>query len=191
MNTIANLPHDVLTITKGPEDGVATPLTDSPLVLGRDPACPVGPRLDITVQPCHARLSIGRGGYRVRRLTSATVLVGGKRAGRILSRTLRSGQVLKAGYSELLLTCSPTGQAATRRPQWAESDAAWAVRLAAPAMTRGLRWMLVQLWALVPSVARHWLLLIIGIGILLAIYVPDVRALLAKSWDEFRAGVGF
>jgi hypothetical protein len=119
---------DTLTVSKGPEDGVQFPITSTPVLVGRDPACLVNLQFDVTIQPEHARIALGRGGYRVRRVTGAPVHVDGAGAGRIRSRVLRPGQSLRVGYTDLVLRCAEGGHAATGSVSWSESDVAWALR---------------------------------------------------------------
>lgn len=182
MTSANNLPHDTLTVTKGPEDGVSFSLTSSPLALGRDPTCEVGLRLDITVQPFHARVSLAKGGYRVRRLTGAPVYVEGRGCGKLRSRVLRAGQVVKVGYSEMLLTCSPEGLVATRGSHWMESDFVWTLRILGRYVPRILSWILGRLWSVVRAAARHWFILGAGTVALLAAVFPPFREFLQSAW---------
>lgn len=161
---------DTLTVSKGPEDGMSFSITSTPVFVGRDPSCLVNLQFDVTIQPEHARLAVGSGGYRVRRLTGAAVTVNGARAGRILSRTLKNGQVLRVGYTELVLNCAPDGHAATNAAPFTESDAVWAIRAALRACGHIALFGLDQAKKAARTAAVHWfwsLLALAGIAFFL------------------------
>ncbi len=71
---------DRFEIVNGPEDGMAFPVTRSPIAIGVDPGCNVQVRLDADVVRVHARAMAVAEGYRIRRTGPKPVWVDGKRA---------------------------------------------------------------------------------------------------------------
>lgn len=119
---------DTLIIVNGPEDGADFSVSRSPILIGSDPACAVIIRLDSTVQGQHALAHAVAEGYRVRSTAGAPVYVDGKRAGRVRSRLLRPGGLLRVGYTDLILECSEGGLASRSKGLAVEHDLAWALR---------------------------------------------------------------
>ena len=171
--------HDTLTVTKGPEDGSEFVLTTSPVFIGKDSSCLVFIQFDVNVRPIHARASVIRNGYRIRSAEGAPVYVANRRAGMIRSRTLRPGQVVRVGYTELVLGCAPEGIAATASERWGESDLAWLGRAGISriaALGRLLKHLGVRLLGGLLKVAReHWIIATVLLVALLYFFVPQVR----------------
>jgi len=120
---------DQFEVLNGPEDGAAFAITRVSFHIGSDPSCVVPIRMDGSVHRFNALVTAVSDGYRVRRLGGAPVFADGKRAGKILSRILRPGSVLRVGDTELLLQCSPGGLASRSRGLPMQNDAVWALRL--------------------------------------------------------------
>jgi len=120
--------YDTLTIVNGPEDGTEFALTHRRVTAGADPACAVNVRLDEGVLPVHGRLMAVGDGYRIRATHGARVLVNGHRVGVVRSRTLKHGDIVRLGETDLALTCNPGGLAQRSRGTHIESDLFWAAR---------------------------------------------------------------
>lgn len=120
---------DVLEIVNGPEDGSEFPIVRSPVDLGNAPSCMVQARMDRSISGVLARATVVAEGYRIRRIGSGTLLVDGRRVGRIRSRILRNGGVLTAGDTEFMLITTTGGLASRSHGMPLENDAAWALRL--------------------------------------------------------------
>lgn len=171
--------HDTLTVTKGPEDGSEFALTTSPVFIGKDSSCLVLLQFDVNVRPIHARASVAKNGYRIRSAEGAPVYVADRRAGMIRSRTLRPGQVIRVGYTELVLGCAPEGLAATSSERWTESDIAWLGRAgisriaALGRLLKGLAGRL--LGGLLKIALEHWIISSVLLVAVLYLFVPQVR----------------
>lgn len=167
--------HDTLTVTKGPEDGSEFVLTTSPVFIGKDSSCLVFLQFDVTVRPIHARASVAKNGYRIRSAEGAPVYVADRRAGMIRSRTLRPGQVVRVGYTELVLGCAPEGLAATSAERWTESDFAWLGRAGLSRIVSLGRLLKVLAGRLLKFTLEHWLITTVLALILVYFFVPQVR----------------
>lgn len=120
---------DHFQVLNGPEDGAQFAITRASFQIGSDPSCVVPIRMDSGVHRFNALVTAVSDGYRIRRLNGASVFADGKRAGKILSRILRQGSVLRVGDTELLLLCSPGGLASRSRGLPMQNDVVWALRL--------------------------------------------------------------
>lgn len=167
--------HDTLTVTKGPEDGSEFALTTSPVFIGKDSSCFVFLQFDVNVQPIHARASVTRHGYRIRSAEGAPVYVADRRAGMIRSRTLRPGQILRVGYTDLVLGCALEGQAATSSDRWTESDFVWLGRAGVSRIVSLGRVLRGLAGRLLKFALEHWLITTILALILLYFFVPQVQ----------------
>ena len=166
--------HDTLTVTKGPEDGSEFALTTSPVFIGKDPSCLVQLQFDVNVRPVHARASVTGSGYRIRSAEGAPVYVADRRAGMIRSRTLRPGQIVRVGYTELVLGCAPEGQATTSSDRWTESDFVWLGRAGASRIVSLGRLLKVLAGRLSKIALEHWTITTVLVLILLYFFVPQV-----------------
>ncbi len=119
---------DMLEVINGPEDGTEFPIARAPVIVGMDMACEVNVRLDETIDPFHARLTVVSDGYRVRKIRGGRLAVNGKRTGVFRSRILRAGDILEVGNTELYLRCSPEGLAKRSRGLPTESDFFWTLK---------------------------------------------------------------
>ncbi len=122
---------DVLEIVNGPEDGAEFAITRPTFNIGVDASCVAAIRMDRRIGRFNARATAVSDGYRIRRIEGAAVSVNGKRAGKIFSRVMRSGDILRVGQTELILHCNPGGLASRSRGLPMESDFVWGLRLCA------------------------------------------------------------
>lgn len=141
--------HDRLEVVNGPEDGTQFPLTRTPADIGAGPSADIHIRFDSKIAPSHARITVIADGYRIRRLDRSAVWAGGKRAGKIHSRIVRDGDIIRVGNTEIALRCAPGGLAGRTRGIAVETDVEWAVRLLGArlrpffrSVVRGTRWFL-------------------------------------------------
>ncbi len=131
-------PTDRLEIINGPEDGVAFPITRTPLDVGADPQCRIFINFDPFVRAAHARITVVSGGYRIRALSTDPVYVNDKRSGMVLARVARSGDVVRIGNTSLALLCVPDGLAERSVGVPMESNLAWLARLVMSGLWRGV-----------------------------------------------------
>jgi hypothetical protein len=120
---------DRLEVVNGPEDGTQFPVTRVPIDLGSDVQCAVHLRFDQHIDDVMARISVVDGGYRVRRTGQGTLLIDGKRVGRVRSQILRHGSILTAGSTEICLQLAGHGLASRSYGMNLESDASWMARM--------------------------------------------------------------
>ena len=151
---------DLFQAINGPEDGAEYPVTRVSFDIGSDASCVVHLRMDPLVKYFNARATAVPDGYRVRRLTGAPVWVNGRRAGRVRSRVMRSGDILRVGQTELVLECVPGGVASRSRGLPMEGDVAWAARL----FLHGLGKVLVRVWRGFRGIFGRSFWLIVGLA---------------------------
>lgn len=166
---------DTLTVSSGPEDGMKFNITSTPVLVGRSPDCLINLQLDVTIQPEHAAIELGNGGYRVRRLTGAPVLVDGRRAGRIRSRSLNHGSVLRIGYTDFVMQYAEGGHAATGSPAWGEHDVAWALRSVLGVARGAAAFCFARAKNLARFAAAHWFWSLAILAAIAYVTLPPVR----------------
>jgi hypothetical protein len=173
---LAGLP-DTLMIINGPQDGIEFPITARTLAVGSEVGSGIQISLDSSVALHHAAVTPVGNGYRVRGLCNRIVSVGGKKAGRIKSRILRHGDILKVGHTELVLECSVDGLASRSEGISFENDLIWAARHFGKRVSligyHGLRY----LGRIPYFLMRHWFLTGAAVSYLLYQYVPAARGL--------------
>jgi hypothetical protein len=165
---------DAFVVTNGPEDGAEYTVVRAPFHVGSDEACNVLLRLDKSVAPRHALVTVVSQGYRVRSLGSAPVRVDGKRATMLRSRIVRNGGLVNIGHTQLVLDCAPDGLAHRSKGIVSESDFGWFAQQAARFVARGLKQATAFAMSLLGRIASSWIG-IAGIVFLLYILVPQVR----------------
>lgn len=165
---------DCFVVVNGPEDGTEFPVVRTPFYIGQDPSCAAHIRLDNTVQPFHALVTGVSEGYRVRSLNAAPVFVGGKRAGMLRSRTIRSSGYIQVGHTILAVECAPDGLANRSRGIVSESDFGWALRQGARALLTGAFRLARALIEVCTRLLTSWLT-ILAILILLYLLWPGFR----------------
>lgn len=168
---------DSLTVVNGPEDGTEFSLTRSPFTIGHDASCTVCLRLDNDIEKIHVRVTAAGDGYRVRCATGKPVEVNDRRAGKIRSRILRSGQFLKVGHTELVLECAPDGLAGRSRGIVHESDWAWAFRTAVSGSFALVRGLVRASAALLRWLRRRKQAVAAALFVVLYFFVPSFRTL--------------
>ena len=166
---------DCFEVINGPEDGTEFVITRTPVFIGQDHSCAVNVRLDTSVRPCHARVTVVSDGYRIRSADGAPVYVDGKRAGVIRSRVLRPGGQVQVGSTLLALDCSPDGLASRSRGIVAESDLAWAIQQATTKVFQTGRSILRFAFAMLGRILNHWKFCTIVVLVLLFLLVPQFR----------------
>jgi type III secretion system (T3SS) inner membrane Yop/YscD-like protein len=170
---------DYLAVVNGPEDGSEFPLLRSPFLLGATAECLVRIGTDQSIEDVHAHLSATAEGYRVRSMTRAPVYVDGKRAGRLRSRILRSGESLKAGNTHMIMRCPPQGLASRSKGVALESDLAYTMRaggrLLLRLVTGLLRMVLHLLQDILGFMNRHKFISFIILSALALYFIPQVR----------------
>lgn len=130
---------DIFEVVNGPEDGAQFMITRTPMDIGSDPGCGVFLRHDRNIKRFHARVTVVSEGYRIRRQQGRHVWINGRRVGRIRSRIVRSGGIVRVEETELTLYCAPEGLAGRSYGLPSESDIAWALRLLGKRCVRLLR----------------------------------------------------
>ena len=166
---------DQFEVVNGPEDGTHFPITRTPVDLGCDPGCGICIRLDQNVRRFHARVTVVSGGYRIRRKANAPIYVNGRRAGRIWSRIVRPGGIVRVGSTELGLYCAPEGLAKRSYGLPSESDVTWALRFLFSKLFLVVR----VLWRFLRGLTGRffWIALItVALLILIAYLRPDLFA---------------
>jgi len=176
---------DMLEVVNGPEDGIQFPITRSPVVVGTDPNCAVHLQVDPDIGSQHARVTVVSKGYRIRQLSAGPPSVNGKRVGRFHSRTLRSGEVLRIGNTDLMLQCAPDGLASRSVGVPMESDAAYALGALLGKLALAPR----LAWRVVRGGGRNifgWIVAAAGVSILLRIFAPTM---FDTVWAVIQAGI--
>ena len=173
---LAGLP-DTLMIINGPQDGIEYPMTERTLAVGSESGTGIQVTLDSAVALRHAAVTPVGNGYRIRSLCNRLVSVGGKKAGRIKSRILRHGDILKVGHTELVLECSVDGLASRSEGISFENDIVWVVRHFGKRFSligyHGMRY----LGRIPYFLMKHWFLTAAAVSYLLYQYVPAARGL--------------
>lgn len=102
---------DAFVIINGPQDGTEFPIVEREVLIGSSSQCTVNVVLDRNVLPEHGIATAMAGGYCIRSTSASEIEVNGQRAGRLKSRMIRPGEILRVGYTELQLECSADGMA--------------------------------------------------------------------------------
>lgn len=118
---------DVFIVLNGPQDGNEFPVGAPKIQIGQDNSCMVNLQLDQNVRPIHAIAMATGKGYSIRASTDSHVTVDGKRAGRFKSRLIRPGKIMRVGYTDLMLECSPDGMAGRSQGIVLQNDFVWAL----------------------------------------------------------------
>lgn len=164
---------DAFIVINGPQDGTEFPVMENTVKIGQGNACAINIALDRNVSPFHGIATAVGNGYRIRSTSGGTILVDGKRAGRLKSRVLQSGGILRVGYTDLQLECSLDGIARRSQGIKIPSDFVWAVKETG----RGLMTVLGTLVGLVMKIPgfglRHKMLSLVVL-ILMIRFVPGV-----------------
>ncbi len=166
---------DRFEIVNGPEDGIDFPITRTPIDVGADPACGIFLSIDKAVRPVHARISVVSGGYRVRSISGAPVLVDGKRSGVVLARIVRSGGMVRIGDTTLCLLCEPDGLADRSLGVPLESNLAWLIRLLLRGGWQACIWP-ARLLLASRGVGRRWVLPLLALFAIAALLRPDLAS---------------
>lgn len=128
---------DTITIVNGPEDGTAFPITQKRFHVGQEPGSHVTIRLDQSVQPFHAEVSVVADGYRFRASGAAPVFVRNRKAGILRSRIARHGDVVRVGHTLLCVDCTADGLASRSRGMPLEHDAVYLAKSFGAELGRG------------------------------------------------------
>ncbi|MFP6581760.1 MAG: FHA domain-containing protein [Candidatus Hydrogenedentota bacterium] len=164
---------DVFIVINGPQDGTEFPIMENTVKIGQGNSCAINIALDRNVLPFHGIATAVGNGYRIRSTSGGTFLVDGKRAGRLKSRVLQSGGIMRVGYTELQLDCSLDGISRRSKGIKIPSDFVWAVK----EIGKGLRVVLGTLLGFiikVPGFAlRHKILSLVAL-LLVIRFVPGL-----------------
>ncbi len=147
---------DYFEVINGPEDGVEFLVVRAPVFIGSAPECAINLRLDSDVDSKHAKVTVVSGGYRIRSLSSKPLYVDGKRAGKLKSRIVKSGQNVLVGNTKLCLSCAHDGLASRSRGIVTESDFAWALRSLLAFPIKPTRYALRFLRGVLRFALKHW-----------------------------------
>lgn len=171
---------DAFVVTNGPEDGAEYTIVRAPFHVGSEETCNVLLRLDQSVAPHHALVTVVSQGYRVRSLGAAPVRVDGKRATMLRSRIVRNGGVLNIGHTQLAVDCAPDGLAHRSKGIVSESDLGWLAQRAARHALRSARHTAGFAISLFQRVVSSWFAIF---AVLFAIYffLPSVRQLVNNT----------
>lgn len=166
--------YDEFEIINGPEDGSAYPVTRVPCHVGADPECMLHIATDPEVRRLHARVTAASGGYRFRLAEGELLEVNGRRAGRLVSRIARAGDIVRAGNTFLVVKCVSEGLANRSRGIAPDSDLAFALGLVPRRLRLGAR----MAWRVVKRLCGNMLSLLITVLALLALlsfFLPGLR----------------
>ena len=128
---------DTFVIVNGPEDGTAFPITQKRFHIGQEPGSHVTVRLDRSVQPFHADVSVVSDGYRFRAAGAAPVFVQNKKAGLLRSRIARHGDTVRVGHTLFCVDCSADGLATRSHGLPLENDAVYLAKAFSYELGRG------------------------------------------------------
>ncbi len=168
--------HDTLTVLNGPEDGTEFALTNRAFSIGAENQCAVNIRLDRLVREVHARAEVISEGYRLRSARGAKLFVNGQAVGAIRSRVAKHGDILRAGGTELVLSCRAEGLAGRSRGLRRQSDWLWTLRETWRVGSYAVRSVMGVMRGSVRFARRH-VLLCTAIAILIAyVMLPEFRA---------------
>ncbi|HIA47413.1 MAG TPA: hypothetical protein EYN96_05450 [Candidatus Hydrogenedentes bacterium] len=177
---------DVFIVLNGPQDGTEFPVGASAIQIGQEGSCTVNLLLDQDVQPIHATATAMGKGYTIRATTNSPVIVEGKKATRFKSRVLGSGEIMRVGYTDLMLECSPDGMSSRSQGIALQNDFGWAAKNLVKIAFRILE-QLGRLMLLLPKFAmRHWFITIILI-VILAGYVPVIGNIFDQIVDRVKS----
>jgi len=164
---------DVFIVLNGPQDGTEFPIGTTAVEIGQGNSCTINLQLDQNVQPIHAIATATGKGYSIRATTNAPVFVEGKKATRFKSRVLSSGEIMRVGYTDLMLECSPDGMSGRSQGIALQNDFGWAAKNLLK-VGIGILERLGRLTLLVPKYAmRHWIITIVVL-VIAARYVPGL-----------------
>lgn len=166
---------DCFVIVNGPEDGTEFPIVRTPFLIGNDSGCTVNIRLDQSVQPFHAHVSVVSDGYRIRRADHRAVLVNGRAVGTVRSRIVRNGGMIQVGQTLIVVDCSPDGLARRSHGIVSESDFGWALRSAARKVSAAVRRAGMSVYRAVSRILTSWLAMA-SILVLCYLFWPAFRA---------------
>ena len=167
---------DTLIVVNGPQDGTEFPITHHVSTIGSDPGCGVCLQLDSAIEATHGQMTPGGGGYRIRSETGTPMHVNGKLAGRLKSRMLKPGELLRVGHTDLLLVCADDGLAHRSLGINLENDFVWAIRhLGSESVNFATQ--ILHLFLSAPvKFARRYKYLVCLLALLLAIrFIPFLR----------------
>lgn len=182
--------YDEFEIINGPEDGAAYPVTRVPCHAGADPECMVHIATDPDVRRLHARITAASGGYRFRLAEGELLEVNGRRAGRVVSRIARAGDVVRAGNTFFAVRCVSEGLANRSRGIAPDSDLTFALGL----VLRRLRLWSRMLWRVVRRLCGNLLSLLISALALLALlsfFLPGLRYTVAYYLHVIRQYIAY
>ena len=130
---------DTFVIVNGPEDGTAFPITQKRFHIGQEPGSHVAIRLDQSVLPFHADVSVVPDGYRFRAAGAAPIFVRNKKAGLLRSRIARHGDTVRIGHTLICVDCAADGLASRSRGLPMESDIVYLAKSFGYELVRGAR----------------------------------------------------
>lgn len=179
---------DVFIVLNGPQDGTEFPIGAPAIEIGQDNSCTVNLQLDQNVQPVHAIATAMGTGYTIRANTNAPVFVEGKKATRFKSRVIRPGEIMRVGYTDLLLECSPDGMSGRSEGIPLQNDFAWAAKNIFRSAI-GVLEQLGRLVLLLPRYAlRHWFITIIVL-VVASRYVPGLDRIFGQILNQVKSFV--
>jgi hypothetical protein len=178
---------DTLTVINGPEDGTAFAIAHRSFAIGADGDCAVAIRLDRLVREVHARAEVVSEGYRFRSAAGARVFVNGRPVGTFRSRVARHGDIVRAGGTELVLSCAPEGLAGRSRGLRRQSDWMWAVRAGSQHIVGGFRPSIRIFRGAVSLALRRWMWCVVLGAVILYACSPQFRAALGLLREGARS----
>lgn len=177
---------DAFVVLNGPQDGTEFPIGSPSVHIGRDHGCTVNVQLDQSVQPLHAVATAVGNGYTIRASTPQPIFVDGKKVTRLRSRVLHPGQIMRVGYTDLILECSPDGMSGRSKGIALQTDFVWAIKSFFQSLAHVFQSFLRGLQNLLRWAWRHKIVTIVAV-FLLARYVPAVDHVLDRLIQEVRA----
>ena len=174
---------DVFIVMNGPQDGAEFPIGSPAIQIGSENSCAVNLQLDQNVQGVHAIATAMGSGYTIRATTNAPVIVEGKKATQMKSRVIRPGEMMRVGYTDLLLECSPDGMSSRSQGISVQNDFGFAANNIGKSLL-GILKLLWRLVLLIPKWAmRHWILTII-ILFVASKYLPGLDRIFDTVFGE-------
>ena len=177
---------DALIIINGPQDGTEFPIVHNEVKIGQDRECAVNIQLDRNVLAQHGVATAAGEGYRIRSTAGAPLIVNGKRVGRLKSRLLKPGEVMRVGYTDLLLECSPDGMARRSKGVKVPTDFTWAIK-GTIAWTLRIFDKLGRIIAAIPRFAWHNKFITIILVIIAMKFVPGVEDFVMGLFNRLKS----
>lgn len=177
---------DVLLIINGPQDGTEFPIVGQEVRIGQSHECAVDIQLDRNVSGFHGVATATGDGYKIRSASGSPLIVAGKRVGRMNSRLLKPGEVMRVGYTDMLLECSPDGMSRRSKGIKVPTDFGWAIKGVVGGRVPVLD-KLGRFISMIPRFAWHNKFLTIILAVMAMKFIPRVDKIVMDIIAQIRA----